>query len=408
MKIQNRSSVLNTGIWKISDMSQTQEKQSAVPASQTESIAKLPSEAQHNRQLNEFKSQEQLVRSSIQQKLSFRINAQEFLNGKKVDKPMDGPMSVDQMGRRLRRVQEMMNHFEELGSSTWNEEEAKMYATLQKERNSLMEALRTSNGNQREVVSEGEDGPPTMGARPSRRQNEIIIADDNFNPVATGLNYPSIVGTPGRGRWRSAASNRTNNDANYTPRNQKSDTGPKNVDYSTGTNSLNDSHSSSTDNRSYNPGKPEPKTNDGSGYENNTHDDQNDIDIVSPAGYAPGEYPTLSGDDPMTGHGGSSGNDVGVSGRIPKGSPDNRTGIQQIVQPAINVFSTTTGADDKERPDTGKTQGTVWNASEGDDLGDDLPYRLSGSGGGIDVEAGKVLLEQIRPINPGEPDPTKR
>ncbi|MCI0446223.1 hypothetical protein L0152_23785, partial [bacterium] len=138
MKIQNRSSVLNTGVWKISEMSQVQEAQKAPQAGQTESIAKLPSEAQRNRQLSEFKSQEQLVRYSIQQKLSSRINAQELVHGKKVDKPMDGSMSVDQMGRRLRRVQEMMNHFEEIGSSTWNEEESKMYATLQKERNSLM------------------------------------------------------------------------------------------------------------------------------------------------------------------------------------------------------------------------------------------------------------------------------
>jgi hypothetical protein len=36
-----------------------------------------------------------------------------------------------------------------------------------------------------------------------------------------------------------------------------------------------------------------------------------------------------------------------------------------------------------------------------------LPYDLNSTGGNIDVEAGKVLLEQIRPINPGGRDPTK-
>lgn len=34
-------------------------------------------------------------------------------------------------------------------------------------------------------------------------------------------------------------------------------------------------------------------------------------------------------------------------------------------------------------------------------MGDDLPYDLGG-GGSVDIEVGKVLLEQIRPTNPGD------
>jgi hypothetical protein len=69
MKIQNRSSVLNTGIWKISEMSQAQETQNALPTSQTEPVSKLLTETQRNQRVSEFRAQEQLVRASVKQQV---------------------------------------------------------------------------------------------------------------------------------------------------------------------------------------------------------------------------------------------------------------------------------------------------------------------------------------------------
>jgi hypothetical protein len=385
MKIQNRSSVLSTGIWKISDMSQAQETQNAAKPSQTESIVKTPTEAQRNQQLGEFKSQEQLLRASIEKQLPPSLNNAQILSGLKVDKEMDG---LGEMHLQLSRVQELINGYDRIDPDLWDERTKQLYYELLRLRDSLSARIEAQGPGERTVVAEGESGPPTMGARPSRRREEIIIyPPDGTPPRHTGIHWPSLVGKPGRGRWRRPSSN--DNLPNPIPTNQKSDAGSKNIHYSNAGNHSNDSRESSVDNRDFspdpNPQPPEP-----------------------PAPPPDKKYP--KGDkhlanDPATGDSGNSKNDIGANGRIPKGSPDNRSGIQQMVQPGINLFSTTTGADDEEHPIAGNTQETT--ASEGNDLGDDLPYDLNVSGGSVDIDAGKVLFEQIRPINPGGPDPTK-
>ena len=427
MKIQNQSSVLSTGVWKISEMSQVQETQKALPVAQTESTATLPLEAQRNQRLSEFKTQEQLVRANLQNQLPSSIKSEGILNGKSLDKQMGGDWedhnTIPEMDRAIEalvrikseilrtghsgsldaqylpRIEELLEKLEARRDATL----ALITASLPIERGN---EGTTSNARPSIVPGNDRDRPESGGLTGHGPENDTAPRRSQQAPSAT----PSSVNER-RGRSRRPVSNgnfgsSNNRNSGAAPRNQKSDSGPKNIDYSNSTNSSNDSYKSGTDNRNYNSGNTAPKKTDGSDYENNTHDENNDIDIVSPAGYAPGELPTLS-NDPMTGHGGGSGSDIGASGRIPKGSPDNRSGIQQMVQPGVSLFSSTTGADDKERPNTGNTSGTVWNSSEGDDLGDDLPYDLKG-GGSVDTEAGKALLKQIRPINPGGPDPGKR
>jgi hypothetical protein len=374
MKIQQRSSVSN---YSVPDHSTT-EVVNTERASESNLVSLT--ETQRNQRVGEFKMQEQLLRSNFQQRIP---------EGMKLDQQMDGPTEADRIARQLGQIQERMNYFEDRGLSSLTENERRMYETLRLYREYYRQELGRLN-DERRVVAEDEGGPPTMGARPSRRRVEVVITDSNSNPVHTGIYNSTLVGLPGRGRWRSPAQNPIPAPA---PQNQKSDSGPSNINYSRGTNSSNDSHASGTDNRDYTPNQPA---------------------APEPSETLPGEIKKVPikdkvlAQDPLTGGNGNSSNDVGALGRIPKGSPDNRSGIQQITQPAINLFSTMTGADDKERPNTGNTSGSVWNSSEGNDLGDDLPYDLSGNGGSVDIEVGKALLKEVRPLNPGGPDPTKR
>jgi hypothetical protein len=377
MKIQQRSSVSNYSIPENSTQEVTN-----MQASESNPVSLT--ETQRNQRLGEFKMQEQMLRSNFQQQLPCRINSQEIPEELKLDQQLDGPSEADQIARQLGRIQERMNYFEGRGLSSLSENERRSYETLRLYREYYRQRLGELN-DERRVVAENEGGPPSMGARPSRRQMEIMTPDKNLNPIGTGHHYLTLVGVPGRGRWRSPAQNPI---PAPLPQNQKSDRSPPNINYSNGTNSSNESHASGTDNRDYTPDQPatpEPQSSPG--------------DIKKP----PIKDKELA-QDPSTGNP----NDVGVRGRIPKGSPDDRSGIQQMTQPAINLFSKETGADDKERPDTGNTSGSIWNPSEGNDLGDDLPYDLSGNGASVDIEVGKALLEQIRPLNPGGPDPTKR
>ncbi len=401
MKIQNRS-VLNTGIWKVSDMSQVEDTHSVRSASQTESVAKLPTEAQRNQQIYEFKSQEELLRANLQNQLPSAIESGTSINGKNLDKQMDRDWedldTVPELDRAidalviikseilqtghsdrldasyLPRIEELLVKLEARRDAT----QALMDASLPIERGND-----ETNNSQRRVIPRDRNRSNSRlnGEGPESNRGQ---RDEQHGTTA----QPPSIDRGTEGRWRRPGRNPRNSDNqnNGAPsRNQKSDSGPRNVEYSSSTNTSNESRES-----------PEPiQTTTEAIEKKEAPKSEKKIQKAS----------MEVGQDPSTGQGGSAGNDIGASGRIPKGSPDNRSGIQQMVQPGINLFSTTTGVDDKERPNTGSS--TTSNSAEGNDLGDDLPYDLSRTGGSIDIEAGKVLLEQYRPINPGGPDPTK-
>ena len=392
MKIQNRNSVLSTGVWKISDMSQVPETQETAKVAQTESIIRVPTEAQRTQQLGQFKSQEELLRANLQQKLS------SGLNGQRIDKQRDGerfqPNTLEEYDIEIEAYERLRRDVVRTGrvGNTTRDDIPRIDERIDEliaERKALKTLLDTSGieiryGNGQRDVHQGSSG---TGRGPDGRtpQNDTPHRSQQA-PSAT----PSPANVE-RDRSRRPVSHRNSNHRNSgaAPRNQKSETGTKNLHYIPSTNSSNDSHETNVDHRNYSSNQSETARTD------TPPEPKKDIK----------KGDKKLDEDPMTGHGGAGGNDIGGSGRIPKGSPDNRSGIQQIVQPGINLFPTTTGADDKERPNTGSS--VVSNSTTGNDLGDDLPYHLSGNGGSVEIEAGKVLLEQIRPINPGGPDPTK-
>jgi hypothetical protein len=102
------------------------------------------------------------------------------------------------------------------------------------------------------------------------------------------------------------------------------------------------------------------------------------------------------------------GDDVGAR-RLGKPLPPGVT--QQDADLVGPAFGTTTGADDKERPNTGGTSGTVADdpaVSRADDVGGG---NLRRSGGGrVDLSAGVELLKKLglwRKFQPAGPDPPK-
>lgn len=111
--------------------------------------------------------------------------------------------------------------------------------------------------------------------------------------------------------------------------------------------------------------------------------------------------------DPATG--GGSGDDLG-GGKLSKYKTSGVT--QQQKDLVGDAVGKTTGADDKDRPDTSGASGTVatdQSESRSDDLGSGkLPGRRGG--GSIDVSAGDMLLKSLgvwEKMQPGGPDPAK-
>jgi hypothetical protein len=79
---------------------------------------------------------------------------------------------------------------------------------------------------------------------------------------------------------------------------------------------------------------------------------------------------------------------LGARGKLPQGAPGVTPQQRDLIGPA---FGTTTGPDDKDRPNTGGTASP--NTSDpNNDLGDDLPGRRLGGHGG---EPGPSFREQF-------------
>jgi hypothetical protein len=114
--------------------------------------------------------------------------------------------------------------------------------------------------------------------------------------------------------------------------------------------------------------------------------------------------------DPSTG-GGQGGGDVGAAGMLEKYKVKGKTQQEKdLVGPA---FGTTTGPDDKERPATGGTSGSVSTDpfdSGADDVGGAGVRGRRSGGGSVDVSAAEELLKALglwEKRQPGGPDPEK-